>query len=41
MNLSYDVIFKYSDIFNPISPTSLFSAGKLAKLEPKKLVLDF
>jgi len=40
MKLSYDEIFKYSDIFNPISPTTLFSAGKLAKLEPQKTVLD-
>ena len=40
MNISYDEIFKYSDIFNPISPTTLFSAGKLAKLEPKQTVLD-
>ena len=40
MKLSYDEIFKYSDILNPISPTTLFSVGKLAKLEPKKIVLD-
>jgi len=40
MKLSYNEIFKYSDILNPISPTTLFSAGKLAELEPKKIVLD-
>ena len=40
MKLSYYEIFKYSDILNPISPTTLFSAGKLAQLEPKKIVLD-
>lgn len=40
MKLSYNDIFKYSDILNPISSTTLFSAGKLAQLEPKKLVLD-
>jgi len=40
MKLSYNEIFKYSNILNPISPTTLFSAGKLAELEPKKAVLD-
>lgn len=40
MKLSYNEIFKYSDILNPVSPTTLFSAGKLAQLEPKKIVLD-
>jgi SAM-dependent methyltransferase len=40
IKLSCDEIFKYSDILNPVSPTALFSAGKLAQLEPKKLVLD-
>ena len=40
MKLSYNEIFKYSDILNPISSTVLFSAGKLAQLEPKKIVLD-
>jgi len=40
MKPSYNEIFKYSDILNPVSPTTLFSAGKLAELEPKKIVLD-
>jgi len=40
MKLSYNEIFKYSDTLNPISSTTLFSAGKLAELEPKKTVLD-
>jgi len=40
MKLSYNDIFKYSDILNPISLTTLLSAGKLAQMEPKKTVLD-
>ena len=40
MKLSYDEIFKYSDILNPVSPAALLSAGKLAQLEPKNIVLD-
>ena len=40
MKLSYNEIFKYSDILNPVSSTTLFLAGKLAQLEPKKIVLD-
>lgn len=40
IKLSYNDVFKYSDILNPISLTTLFSAGKLAQLEPKKVVLD-
>jgi ubiquinone/menaquinone biosynthesis C-methylase UbiE len=40
MRLSYDYIFKYSDIFNPLSSPTLLSAGKLAQLEPDKIVLD-
>lgn len=40
MKLSYTEIFRYSDMLNPISATSLLSAGKLAKLEPKTVILD-
>ena len=40
MRLTYDYIFKYSDIFNPISQATLLSAGKLAQLEPNKIALD-
>jgi SAM-dependent methyltransferase len=40
MPISFEEIFKYSDIFNPLSPTTLLSAGKLAGLEPKKTFLD-
>lgn len=40
MKLSYDEMFKYSDILNPISPNALFLAGKLAELGPKKVILD-
>lgn len=40
MTLSYDDVFKYSEILNPISSNTLFLAGKLAQLNPKKKVLD-
>ena len=40
MEISYNDIFKYSDIYNPISQRVLFSAGKLSKMNPKKIVLD-
>jgi 2-polyprenyl-3-methyl-5-hydroxy-6-metoxy-1,4-benzoquinol methylase len=40
LKLSYAEIFKHSDILNPISATSLLSAGKLAQLEPKSTILD-
>jgi SAM-dependent methyltransferase len=40
MKLSYTEIFKYSDILNPVSPTTLLLAGELAQLGPKKTVLD-
>jgi cyclopropane fatty-acyl-phospholipid synthase-like methyltransferase len=40
MELSFDEIFKYSDILNPISLNTLLSAGKLAELKPEKVVLD-
>lgn len=40
MELSYNDIFKYSEIYNPISQSVLFSAGKLAKMDSKKIVLD-
>jgi len=40
MKLSYDDIFKYSEILNPISSMTLFKAGKLAELEQDKVILD-
>jgi cyclopropane fatty-acyl-phospholipid synthase-like methyltransferase len=40
VKLSYTEIFKHSDILNPISAASLLSAGKLARLEPKSIILD-
>ena len=40
MKLSYTEIFRYSDILNPVSPTTLLLAGALAQLVPKKTVLD-
>jgi ubiquinone/menaquinone biosynthesis C-methylase UbiE len=40
VKLSYNEIFKYSDILNPVSPMTLLFAGKLAGLEPKKILLD-
>ena len=40
MKLSFTEIFKHSDILNPVSATSLLSAGKLAQLEPRSTILD-
>jgi ubiquinone/menaquinone biosynthesis C-methylase UbiE len=40
MKISYDEIFKHSDMLNPVSATALFLAGKLAQMEPKRLILD-
>jgi len=40
MKLSYNEIFKHSDMLNPVSSTTLFLAGKLAQFEPKKIILD-
>jgi len=40
MRLSYTEIFRYSDILNPVSPTTLLLAGRLAQLGPEKTVLD-
>jgi cyclopropane fatty-acyl-phospholipid synthase-like methyltransferase len=40
MQISYEEIFKYSDVFNPLSPTTLLSAGKIAQLEPEITILD-
>lgn len=40
MSISYEEIFKYSDVFNPLSPTTLLLAGKLAGLKPTKTIVD-
>ncbi len=40
MELSFDEIFKYSDMLNPISSNTLFSAGKLSELKPEQVILD-
>jgi cyclopropane fatty-acyl-phospholipid synthase-like methyltransferase len=40
MKLSFTEIFRYSDILNPVSPTTLLLAGKLAQLGPEKTLLD-
>jgi len=40
MRLSYNDVFKYSDLLNPISSNTIFLAGKLADLNPKKNILD-
>jgi len=40
MKISFTQIFEHSDVLNPISPTSLVIAGKLAGLKPKSVVLD-
>jgi cyclopropane fatty-acyl-phospholipid synthase-like methyltransferase len=36
----YDEIFAHSDILNPVSLQTLFSAGKLANLGPQKTLID-
>jgi SAM-dependent methyltransferase len=38
--ISYEEIFKYSDIFNPISLQTLQAAGKLANFAPEKTLID-
>jgi len=38
--LSFDEAFRTTDILNPVSPTALFEAGRLARLSPGKTVLD-
>lgn len=40
MSISYEEIFKHSDVFNPIPPTTLLLAGKLAQLKPTTTVVD-
>lgn len=40
MRISYNDMFKYSDLLNPISSRTIFSAGKLAELHPGKRILD-
>lgn len=40
MKISYDDIFKHSDICNPISQSTLYSAGNLAELGQEKIILD-
>ena len=40
MHLSYDEAFRTTDNLNPVSPTALFEAGRLAGLSPDKTVLD-
>jgi cyclopropane fatty-acyl-phospholipid synthase-like methyltransferase len=40
VKLSYTEVFRYSDMLNPVSPTTLLLAGKLAQLGPGKIVLD-
>jgi SAM-dependent methyltransferase len=40
MKLSFTEIFKYSDMLNPVSPTTLLKAGKLSRFEPGKTILD-
>jgi hypothetical protein len=40
MSSIYDDIFKYTDIFNPVSLQTLLSAGKLANLGPEKTLID-
>jgi cyclopropane fatty-acyl-phospholipid synthase-like methyltransferase len=40
MQISYNAIFKNSDMLNPVSPQTLLSAGKLADMNPAKSVID-
>jgi cyclopropane fatty-acyl-phospholipid synthase-like methyltransferase len=40
VRVSYNDMFKYSDVLNPISSKNLFLVGKAAKLNPKKRILD-
>lgn len=40
MRIPFEQIFKYSDILNPVSPTTLLLAGKLAQMNPNKTLLD-
>jgi SAM-dependent methyltransferase len=40
MKPSFTEIFKHSDVLNPISTNTLLLAGKLARFESKKVILD-
>lgn len=40
MKISYNDMFKHSDVLNPISPKTIFLAGKAAELNPNKRILD-
>ena len=40
MRISYEEIFKNSEILNPVSQTNLFSAGKHAQMSSNKSVID-
>lgn len=40
IRLSFDDIFKHTDIFNPISLQTLHAAGKLAELGPEKTLIE-
>ena len=40
MPLTFEQIFKYSDVLNPVSPAALLFAGKLAKLNSNSSLLD-
>jgi len=40
MSSIYDDIFKYTDIFNPVSLQTLLLAGKLANLSSEKTLID-
>jgi cyclopropane fatty-acyl-phospholipid synthase-like methyltransferase len=40
MRIPFEIIFRNSEIFNPVSQTNLFLAGKLAQMSPDKSVID-
>jgi len=40
LQITFEQIFKHSDILNPLSPTTLLSAGKVGQMTPGKSLLD-
>ena len=40
MQITFEQIFKNSDVLNPVSPATLLLAGKLAQMNPNKTLLD-
>jgi ubiquinone/menaquinone biosynthesis C-methylase UbiE len=40
MPISYNDVFRYSDVLNPVPPKTLLLAGEIAELQPEKRILD-